>query len=99
MSASPRVSRSITRRRLLGQGGAAIAANAFAAPAIHLGRSSAFAQTPVVSDISGEITEWGFGIAETNPMARARVLAFQEAYPNIKLEIVDTFDEQKLLTA
>jgi len=99
MSASPRVSRSFTRRRLLGHGGAAIAASAFAAPAIHLGRSSAFAQTPVVSDISGEITEWGFGIAETNPMARARVLAFQEAYPNIKLEIVDTFDEQKLLTA
>lgn len=32
-------------------------------------------------------------------MARARVLAFQEAYPEVDLEIVESFDEQKLLTA
>jgi len=60
------------------------------------------AQTPAVvqnTDVSGKLVEWGFGIAETNPMARARVLAFQEAFPNVELEIVESFDEQKLLTA
>ncbi len=51
------------------------------------------------ADVSGDLVEWGFGIAETNPMARARVLAFQEAFPNVELEIVETFDEQTLLTA
>ncbi len=51
------------------------------------------------SDVSGKLTEWGFGIAETNPMARARVMAFQEAFPNVELEIVESFDDQKLLTA
>jgi multiple sugar transport system substrate-binding protein len=49
--------------------------------------------------VSGKLTEWGFGIAETNPMARARVLAFQEAFPDVELEIVEAFDDQKLLTA
>lgn len=48
---------------------------------------------------SGELTEWGFGIQETNPLARARVMAFQEAYPDVELNIVESFDEQKLLTA
>ena len=44
-------------------------------------RTTGTAQTPAVTqntDVSGELVEWGFGIAETNPMARARVLAFQE---------------------
>lgn len=90
---------SYSRRSLLKQTGAAVAASSLALPAIHLGRRSAFAQTPVVSDLSGSISEWGFGIAETNPMARSRVLAFQEAFPNVELEIVDSFDEQRLLTA
>ena len=48
---------------------------------------------------SGKLVEWGFGIAETNPMARARVLAFQEAFPDVELEVVEAFDDQKLLTA
>lgn len=51
------------------------------------------------AEVSGNLVEWGFGIAETNPMAAARVAAFQEAFPNVELEIVETFDEQKLLTA
>jgi multiple sugar transport system substrate-binding protein len=89
----------VSRRALIGNTAGIVAASAIAAPALHLGRVSAFAQTPVVSDISGDITEWGFGTAETNPMARARVLAFQAAFPNVNLEIVDSFDEQKLLTA
>jgi len=70
-----------------------------AAPAVV---RAALAQTPAVTqntDVSGKVVEWGFGIAETNPMARARVMAFQEAFPNVELEIVESFDEQKLLTA
>jgi multiple sugar transport system substrate-binding protein len=64
-------------------------------------RSARARQTPIAqnTDVSGKLVEWGFGIAETNPMARARVLAFQEAFPNVELEIVESFDEQKLLTA
>ncbi len=50
-------------------------------------------------EVSGTLIEWGFGIAETNPLGRNRVLAFQEAYPNVDLEIVEAFDEQTLLTA
>ncbi len=56
----------------------------------------AAAQTP---EASGKLVEWGFGIQETNPLAKARVEAFQKAYPNISLEVVETFDDQKLLTA
>lgn len=62
---------------------------------------SAFAQaTPQpLGEASGDLTEWGFGIQETNPLARARVMAFQEAYPDVNLEIVETFDQEQLLTA
>ena len=67
----------------------------------------AFAQTPAagggappaLGEASGPLTEWGFGIQETNPLARARVLAFQEAYPEVDLEIVETFEQEQLLTA
>ncbi|HVL22749.1 MAG TPA: extracellular solute-binding protein [Thermomicrobiales bacterium] len=93
------LSRSVTRRRLLqGSGlaaGALAASSTFAAPAI----LRAAAQEATNPDVSGKMTEWGFGIQETNPLARARVLAFQEAFPNVELEIVESFDEQKLLTA
>jgi multiple sugar transport system substrate-binding protein len=76
----------------------AIAASAtFSAPAI-LRATARQGGTPV-STASGQLTEWGFGIQETNPLARARVLAFQEAYPDVDLQIVESFDEQKLLTA
>nr|MBA2468495.1 extracellular solute-binding protein [Chloroflexia bacterium] len=51
------------------------------------------------TEVSGELVEWGFGVAETNPLAAARVTAFQEAFPNVQLEIVETFDDQTLLTA
>jgi multiple sugar transport system substrate-binding protein len=54
---------------------------------------------PALKPASGAVTEWGFGIQETNPLARARVLAFQEAYPDVELEIVETFDQEQLLTA
>jgi ABC-type glycerol-3-phosphate transport system substrate-binding protein len=88
--------RSITRRRLLRNGsiavGALAASTAFASPAIL--RASAQG-----ADVSGKLVEWGFGIQETNPLARSRVVAFQDAYPNVELEVVESFDEQKLLTA
>lgn len=48
---------------------------------------------------AASITEWGFGVEETNPLAFSRVEAFKKAYPSIKLEIVPKLDDQKLLTA
>lgn len=91
--------RSRLSRRTIVKGAAALSAStAFGAPALHLGKAAAF-QTPAGSDVSGSIVEWGFGTAETNPMASARVAAFNKAFPNVQLEIVDTFDDQKLLTA
>lgn len=82
----------ISRRRFAGTllAGAA-ASTAFSVPLITHARQSGSA--------SGELVEWGFGVQETNPLARARVLAFQEAYPDVDLTIVESFDEQKLLTA
>ncbi len=87
--------RPVNRRRFIGGSaalGAAAASATYTAPAV-LGRARQ------ENDVSGPLTEWGFGIQETNPLARARVLAFQEAYPDVELEIVESFDEQKLLTA
>lgn len=87
--------RSLNRRRLVGTsvGAAAVAASStFAVPVV-------LARARQESNVSGELVEWGFGIQETNPLARARVLAFQEAYPDVDLQIVESFDEQKLLTA
>lgn len=91
--------RSITRRRLLRNGsiaaGALAASTSFTAPAV-LRTSAQEATNP---DVSGAITEWGYGAQETNPLAYSRVEAFRKAYPNVELEVVDSFDEQKLLTA
>ena len=44
------------------------------------------------------ITLWGFGIEETNPFAKARFEAFQQKYPNIKIDHVPKVDDQKILT-
>jgi multiple sugar transport system substrate-binding protein len=79
----------LNRRRLLG----ASAALAVGTPLLR-----ASAQTPV-SDRSGSLVAWGFGAEETNPMAYARIQAFQEAFPNLKIELVPQYDDQKLLTA
>ena len=62
-------------------------------------RSARAAQATPNTQVSGSLVEWGFGVAETNVLARSRVQAFQEAYPNVDLQIVESFDEQKLLTA
>ena len=87
---------SLSRRSLLG-GASAVAAGA------SLSRSGrASAQTPQATPVEftreASITSWGFGDEETNPMAFARVNAFREAYPNIQLELVPTFEDQQLLT-
>ena len=62
-------------------------------------RPASAAQATPNPNVSGSLVEWGFGVAETNVLARSRVQAFQEAYPNVDLQIVESFDEQKLLTA
>lgn len=100
MSRNQMFRHSLSRRRLLGNSlaASAVAASAtFTAPAV-LRAASRQEGTPA-TNASGALTEWGFGIQETNPLARARVLAFQEAYPDVDLQIVESFDEQKLLTA
>src|SRR5689334_20852142 len=73
----------------------AAASATFAAPAT-IRSSRAQEASPAAS---GDLVEWGFGTAETNPLARSRVEAFQKAYPDVKLQVVESFDEQKLLTA
>ena len=95
MTRSSAFRRPLTRRRFIGTtvAAGAAASTTFAAPTI-LGAAARQA-TPTAS---GELVEWGFGIQETNPLARARVLAFQEAFPDVQLEIVETFEVQNLLT-
>jgi len=62
-------------------------------------RPARAAQATPNADVSGTLVEWGFGVAETNVLAKSRVDAFQAAYPNVDLQIVESFDDQKLLTA
>ncbi len=92
--------RALTRRRLL-QGSLAVGGGALAtsfAPSRGARRAFAARQDSGFSG-QGSITSWGFGVEETNPLAFARVNAFKEAYPNVKLEIVPETDDQKILTA
>jgi len=90
-------SRLVSRRGFLR--GTGVAAGAIAASSTFTAPAVLRASAQETADVSGRLVEWGFGIQETNPLARARVLAFQEAFPNVELEIVESFDEQKLLTA
>lgn len=87
----------LSRRRFLET--SAVAGAALAGSASIASRAMGQATPEALGEASGDLTEWGFGIQETNPLARARVLAFQEAYPDVNLNIVETFDEQTLLTA
>jgi len=96
------MNRRASRRDMLKQsaGAAVIAGAATGMGGISAGALRQASTPPVLNtDVSGALVEWGFGVAETNPLARSRVEAFQEAYPNVNLQIVETFDEQKLLTA
>jgi multiple sugar transport system substrate-binding protein len=83
----------LTRRSLLGASALGAAA-AVTGPWIR----RAGAQTPPAFTRDASITSWGFGAEETNPMAYTRVNAFKQTYPNIRLELVPEFDDQKLLT-
>ncbi len=92
--------RTLTRRQVL-RGSAALGGGALVAV---LGGASGRGLRPAWAQEGGftretSITSWGFGVEETNPLAFARVNAFKEAFPAIKLEIVPEFDDQKLLTA
>ncbi|MGN6030350.1 MAG: ABC transporter substrate-binding protein [Thermomicrobiales bacterium] len=88
----------LDRRALLAHSVIAGAASAtFAAPVVL--RAAAAQDSTPAAKVSGDLVEWGFGTAETNPLARSRVEAFQKAYPDVKLQVVESFDEQKLLTA
>jgi multiple sugar transport system substrate-binding protein len=93
-----------SRRRFLGTSalaGAALAGSVKVAPRVFAQATPAAVGEvpPALGEASGDVSEWGYGIQETNPLARSRVLAFQQAYPDVNLEIVESFDEQKLLTA
>jgi multiple sugar transport system substrate-binding protein len=74
--------------------GSAVAAAGASAPRWR----SAGAQDATPFSGEASITSWGFGAEETNPMAFTRIEAFREAYPNIEIELVPEFDDQKLLT-
>jgi multiple sugar transport system substrate-binding protein len=91
--------RSLSRRGLLGRslatGGGALAAGAFGPGLTH--RKHAAAATAQEGQASGKLVSWGYGTE--NPVAAARVEAFQKAYPDVELEVVPTLEDEKLLTA
>ena len=85
----------MTRREILKRG-SAVAATALAAPLLTTGRAAAStARSSSRSTVT--ITEWGFGT--DNVLAKARVDAFNKAYPHIKVQIVPQVNDQKILTA
>lgn len=55
---------------------------------------------PAAANLSRPVTisEWGFGVDATNPLAAARMDAFKQAYPQIKVEITPKVEDQKILT-
>jgi multiple sugar transport system substrate-binding protein len=85
----------ITRREIFKRG-SAVAAAALAAPLLTTGRAAA---STARSSSRGTvtITEWGFGT--DNVLAKARVDAFNKAYPHIKVHVVPQVNDQKILTA
>jgi len=91
----------VSRRRLLGVSAAAAAVATIPRSIRVAAQATPVTGTPENADFTrnASITSWGFGAEETNPMAFSRIDAFNQAYPNIKLELVPQFDEQKLLTA
>src|SRR5215207_8116009 len=90
--------RRFSRRRFAAQAGGLAAGAALGTtatgPWFHRARAQESGFTREAS-----ITSWGFGAEETNPMAFSRIDAFRQAFPNIELELVPEFDDQKLLTA
>ena len=87
--------RRMDRRRLLSGAGAAGVGLAISLKF----NSRASAQSTPVSDLAASLSEWGFNATETNPLAFARLQAFQAAYPGVTLEISPESDVQRILTA
>jgi multiple sugar transport system substrate-binding protein len=85
-----------TRRSVL-KGSAAVAGSGLLGTS--LGGGLARAQDSTTFSREASIVSWGFGAEETNPMAYSRINAFRETYPNIQIELVPQFEDQKLLTA
>jgi multiple sugar transport system substrate-binding protein len=48
---------------------------------------------------AANLQSWGFNAVETNPLAYGRFRAFQEAYPEIIVELSPDSDTQRILTA
>jgi multiple sugar transport system substrate-binding protein len=88
----------LNRRRLFGAAGAAGAAGAGLAISLRFDGRAAAQSTPV-SDLAASLAEWGFNATETNPLAFARLQAFQAAYPGVTIEISPESDVQRILTA
>ena len=65
---------------------------------LRFGRQGAAQSTPVL-DLAAQLSEWGFNATETNPLAFARLQAFQAAYPGVTIEISPESDVQRILTA
>jgi ABC-type glycerol-3-phosphate transport system substrate-binding protein len=87
----------LSRRRLLGRSlaaGGALAVGSFGPGLTHRARAAAAQEA---GQASGKLVSWGYGTE--NPVAAARVEAFQAAFPDVELEIVPTLEDQKLLTA
>ncbi len=84
-------------------GGAAVnaTAGASAAPVAAAVATTGASGAPAAAAFTREasVTLWNFGVEPTNPFAFARVDAFKQKFPNIKLEIVPKADDQKILTA
>lgn len=91
---------SLSRRRFVG-GTLAAAGGALAAPVVlprgTSARRSAAYRVQDPAQVSGKLVSWGYGTE--NPVAAARVEAFQQAFPNVELEIVPQLEDEKLLTA
>ncbi len=89
--------RRVNRRRLLGVAGATGAGLGISLK--FNSRASAQSTPTSTSDLAAALSEWGFNATETNPLAFARLQAFQAAYPGVTLEISPESDVQRILTA
>jgi multiple sugar transport system substrate-binding protein len=92
----PSLDRSLTRRSVL-RGSAALGGGALAASLAptRFGRRRAAAQDAPKAE--GKLLSWGYNT--DNQVAAARIADFEQAFPDVQLELVPEFDDAKLLTA
>ncbi len=81
--------RRLNRRSLLGGTAGAMA----------VGLSVRFGTRAEARAQAANIQSWGFNAVETNPLAFGRFRAFQEAYPEIIVELSPDSENQRILTA